>query len=368
MIVYLRGHEGRGHRHRPQDPGLPACRTRATTPSTPTSRSACPSTAASTASAPRSSSTWASPRCGSSPTTRPSTAASRASGSRSSSGCRSITAPNPENIAYLRTKRERMGHLLEGLDDVLELLARPRPARRTRHGRGNGTGRGARRARRRRAAGRGRAGPLQRAHHRPAARRRARAGSALGVVADDVVEVWVPGAFEIPFAARTLAASGGVDAVICLGAVIRGETTHYDFVAGECASGIQQAQLATGVPIVFGVLTAENLDQALARSEGRRPQRGRGGRGRSPSRWPRIAAAHPPWAEPPAAARRGSAWAPSAAAGDARQDTTAEAVPPTDPASRRVDRRRPAAAGAERHGRCHDRRDRIAAAAIARAR
>jgi 6,7-dimethyl-8-ribityllumazine synthase len=91
---------------------------------------------------------------------------------------------------------------------------------------------------------------------------------ALGVAADDVVEVSVPGSFEIPFGARALAASGRVDAVVCIGAVIRGETTHYGIVAGECAHGVQQVQLATGVPIAFGVLTTEDEAQALARSEG----------------------------------------------------------------------------------------------------
>ncbi|HEY4375818.1 MAG TPA: 6,7-dimethyl-8-ribityllumazine synthase [Acidimicrobiales bacterium] len=89
----------------------------------------------------------------------------------------------------------------------------------------------------------------------------------LGVAAADVTEAWVPGAFELPLAAQTFAKSGRIDAVICLGCVIRGETTHYESVAGECARGIQDAQLATGVPIVFGVLTTEDLDQALARSE-----------------------------------------------------------------------------------------------------
>jgi 6,7-dimethyl-8-ribityllumazine synthase len=92
--------------------------------------------------------------------------------------------------------------------------------------------------------------------------------SALGVVADDVVEVSVPGSFEIPFGARALATSDRVDAVICIGAVIRGETGHYDIVAGECARGVQQVQLSTGVPVAFGVLTTEDERQALARSEG----------------------------------------------------------------------------------------------------
>jgi len=91
---------------------------------------------------------------------------------------------------------------------------------------------------------------------------------ALGVVADDVVEVSVPGSFEIPFGARALATSGEVDAVVCIGTVIRGETTHYDIVAGECARGVQEVQLATGVPVAFGVLTTEDDVQALARSEG----------------------------------------------------------------------------------------------------
>ena len=90
----------------------------------------------------------------------------------------------------------------------------------------------------------------------------------LGVKAEDVTVVWVPGAFEIPMAAKSFAAAGRVDAVIGLGCVIRGETTHYESVAGECAAGIQRAQLDTGVPCIFGVLTTEDFDQALARSEG----------------------------------------------------------------------------------------------------
>lgn len=79
--------------------------------------------------------------------------------------------------------------------------------------------------------------------------------------------VWVAGAFELPMAAKAFAESGRIDAVICLGCVIRGETTHYEIVSEQCAAGIQQAQLLTGVPIIFGALTTENLDQALARSE-----------------------------------------------------------------------------------------------------
>lgn len=89
-----------------------------------------------------------------------------------------------------------------------------------------------------------------------------------GVSDDRIDTVRVPGSFEIPPVVQKLGKSGKYAAVICLGCVIRGETTHYEAVAGECASGIQQAQLETGVPIAFGALTVENLDQALARSEG----------------------------------------------------------------------------------------------------
>jgi 6,7-dimethyl-8-ribityllumazine synthase len=89
-----------------------------------------------------------------------------------------------------------------------------------------------------------------------------------GVADDTVVEISVPGSFEIPFGAKVLAESGEIEAVVCVGAVIRGETTHYDLVAGECARGIQDVQLATGVPVAFGVLTTEDETQALARSEG----------------------------------------------------------------------------------------------------
>lgn len=95
-----------------------------------------------------------------------------------------------------------------------------------------------------------------------------RALAELGVDPADVVDVTVPGSFELPMGARVLAASGRVDAVICLGCVIRGETTHYELVAGEAAAGIQQVQLTTGVPVAFGILTTEDEDQALARSEG----------------------------------------------------------------------------------------------------
>lgn len=89
-----------------------------------------------------------------------------------------------------------------------------------------------------------------------------------GVATDAVRVVWVPGAYELPVAAKALIEGWGADAVIALGAVIRGETGHYDLVAGECAAGLQRVQLDTGVPVVFGVLTTENEEQALARSGG----------------------------------------------------------------------------------------------------
>jgi 6,7-dimethyl-8-ribityllumazine synthase len=92
--------------------------------------------------------------------------------------------------------------------------------------------------------------------------------AALDVRRDDIVELSVPGSFEVPFGAKVLAGSGRVDAVITLGCVIRGETAHFELVAGECARGVQDAQLDTGIPIAFGVLTTEDREQALARSEG----------------------------------------------------------------------------------------------------
>ena len=87
-----------------------------------------------------------------------------------------------------------------------------------------------------------------------------------GVERSDVTLAWVPGAFELPLAARWLASGERrPDAVVALGAVIRGETGHYDFVAGECARGLQRVALDTGVPVVFGVLTTDTVDQALER-------------------------------------------------------------------------------------------------------
>lgn len=87
-----------------------------------------------------------------------------------------------------------------------------------------------------------------------------------GVDDASVSVAWVPGAFELPLVCKRLAASGEFDAVIALGAVIRGATAHFEFVAGQAASGVQAAQLETGVPIVFGVLTTETIEQAIERA------------------------------------------------------------------------------------------------------
>jgi 6,7-dimethyl-8-ribityllumazine synthase len=87
-----------------------------------------------------------------------------------------------------------------------------------------------------------------------------------GVDEASITEVWVPGAFELPLVAKRLASSGEYDAIICLGAVIRGATGHYEHVAGQCAAGIQQAQLDTGVPVIFGVLTTDTIEQAIERA------------------------------------------------------------------------------------------------------
>lgn len=83
---------------------------------------------------------------------------------------------------------------------------------------------------------------------------------------EDVTVVYVPGAFEIPFIAKKLAESKAFDAVVCLGCVIRGQTPHFDYVAGESAKGIAHVALATGVPTVYGVLTTDTLEQAIDRA------------------------------------------------------------------------------------------------------
>ena len=83
---------------------------------------------------------------------------------------------------------------------------------------------------------------------------------------EDVDVAWVPGAFEIPVAAKKMAESGKYDAVICLGAVIRGSTTHYDYVCNEVSKGVAQVSMNTGIPTIFGVVTTENIEQAIERA------------------------------------------------------------------------------------------------------
>lgn len=87
-----------------------------------------------------------------------------------------------------------------------------------------------------------------------------------GVRDDDITLAWVPGAYEIPMIAKKLARSGKYDAVICLGAVIRGATSHYDYVCAEVSKGIAQAGMETGVPVLFGVLTTDTIEQAIERA------------------------------------------------------------------------------------------------------
>ena len=87
-----------------------------------------------------------------------------------------------------------------------------------------------------------------------------------GVDTDDVDLAWVPGAFEIPVVAQKMASSGKYDAVICLGAVIKGSTSHYDYVCAEVSKGIAAVGLNTGIPVMFGVLTTDNIEQAIERA------------------------------------------------------------------------------------------------------
>jgi 6,7-dimethyl-8-ribityllumazine synthase len=95
-----------------------------------------------------------------------------------------------------------------------------------------------------------------------------------GVEPEGVDVAWVPGSFEIPLTARKLAESGRYQAVICLGAVIRGETPHFDHVANQASSGIARVALDTGVPVIFGVLTADTLEQAMERAGGKMGNKG----------------------------------------------------------------------------------------------
>ncbi len=91
----------------------------------------------------------------------------------------------------------------------------------------------------------------------------------------DISVVWVPGSFEIPLAAKKMSESGKYDAIICLGTIIRGETPHFDFVAGEAAKGIAKIGLDSGIPCIFGIITADNLEQAIDRAGTKSGNKGR---------------------------------------------------------------------------------------------
>ena len=95
-----------------------------------------------------------------------------------------------------------------------------------------------------------------------------------GVAFEDIDVIWVPGAWELPIAARWLLASERYDGLVALGAVIRGETAHFEYVAGECAAGVTRASLDTGVPVAFGVLTVEDREQAFDRVGGSEGHKG----------------------------------------------------------------------------------------------
>ncbi|AOW73807.1 6,7-dimethyl-8-ribityllumazine synthase [Pediococcus acidilactici] len=96
----------------------------------------------------------------------------------------------------------------------------------------------------------------------------------LGVEANNIIVYWVPGAFEIPRVVKLLSNSGKVDGIISLGAVIRGETSHYDYVCNEVSSGISQVSLNNKVPVMFGILTADSMNQALDRAGGKSGNKG----------------------------------------------------------------------------------------------
>lgn len=101
-----------------------------------------------------------------------------------------------------------------------------------------------------------------------------RALAKAGVTEDDILVYDVPGCFELPLACRKIIAKDNVDGIVALGVVIRGETPHFDFVAGQCAEGIMMVQLATSVPIGFGVLTTENMEQAEERADPKQGDKG----------------------------------------------------------------------------------------------
>jgi len=95
-----------------------------------------------------------------------------------------------------------------------------------------------------------------------------------GVKSDNIEVVWVPGSFEIPFIAKKIASTKKVNAVICLGCIIQGETPHFEIVANQTSRGISQAELETGIPVIFGVITSENIEQAIDRAGTKMGNRG----------------------------------------------------------------------------------------------
>lgn len=95
-----------------------------------------------------------------------------------------------------------------------------------------------------------------------------------GVDAENIDVAWAPGSFELPLVAQTMVQSGRYDAVICLGAVIRGDTPHFDYIAAESAKGVAEVALSTGVPVIYGILTTENLEQAIERAGTRMGNKG----------------------------------------------------------------------------------------------
>lgn len=95
-----------------------------------------------------------------------------------------------------------------------------------------------------------------------------------GIDTEQITLVWVPGAFEIPLAAKIIAAPGKYDAIICLGCVIRGETPHFEYVAGQVANGLMDSMLETFTPIIFGILTTDSISQAIERSGGKSGNKG----------------------------------------------------------------------------------------------
>jgi len=96
-----------------------------------------------------------------------------------------------------------------------------------------------------------------------------------GVKEGEIEIVWVPGAFEVPYAAKKMAESGKYDCVICLGAVIRGDTPHFDYISSEVTKGIAQIALSTGVPVIYGLITADTLEQAIERAGTKAGNKGR---------------------------------------------------------------------------------------------